>query len=79
MALVTNAIYIIEYHKKILVYIMPFWIHLRPNDSSFPHTLPTRMYSERLNCYAVIFNDIDLELNINDQIYFSSTISSTKS
>ena len=30
-----------------------------------------------MNCYAEIFNDIDLELNINDQIYFSSTRSST--
>jgi len=58
---------------------MPYWIHLQQNDSSFPHTLPKRMYSERLNRNAGIFNDIDLELNINDQIYFSSTISSTKS
>ena len=26
---------------------MPFWIHLRLNDSSFPHTLSKRMYFKR--------------------------------
>jgi len=26
---------------------MPVWIHLRPDDSSSPQTLPKRMYFER--------------------------------
>jgi len=37
-------------------------------------------FARRLkNCYPGKFNDIDWDLNNNDQIYYTSTISSKKS